>query len=156
MCGNCSTLPLLLAFAFDSMDGFRVVRLEEVIGNLDLLITATGNGVTTVLFPWSHTCLSVCLYAGNKHVVRREHMDHMKDGCIVANMGHSVHEIDTPSLKDLKKEKIRPHVSHVIWPDERRIVLLAEVCCGRCESAVCICIGWCFFTQIWPACQWSH
>ena len=63
-------------------------------------------------------------------------MDHMKDGCIVANMGHSVHEIDTPSLKDLKKEKIRPHVSHIIWPDERRIVLLAEVCCGRCESCL--------------------
>ncbi len=42
-------------------------------------------------------------------------------------MGHSVHEIDTASLKDLKKERIRPHVAHIIWPDEKRIVLLAEV-----------------------------
>ena len=54
-------------------------------------------------------------------------MDKLKDGCIVANMGHSMYEIDTNSIKDLKKERIRPHVAHVIWPDEKRIVLLAEV-----------------------------
>ena len=69
---------------------------------------------------------------GNKHVVRREHMNLLKDGCVVGNMGHSVHEIDTHCLKDLKREKIRPHVAHIIWPDERRIVLLAEVSgCGQ-------------------------
>ena len=54
-------------------------------------------------------------------------MNNLKDGCILANMGHSVHEIDTGSLKELKKERIRPHVSHIIWPDEKRLVLLAEV-----------------------------
>ena len=54
-------------------------------------------------------------------------MDKLKEGCIIANMGHSVQEIDTGSLKDLKREKIRPHVTHIVWPDEKRIVLLAEV-----------------------------
>lgn len=60
-------------------------------------------------------------------MVTRRHMDKLKSGCIVANMGHSVHEIHVDSLKDLKKERIRRHVSHIIWPDGKRIVLLAEV-----------------------------
>lgn len=54
-------------------------------------------------------------------------MNNLKDGCIVANMGHSCHEIDVPSLKNLKKEKIRPQVSHIIWPDGKTVILLAEV-----------------------------
>ena len=54
-------------------------------------------------------------------------MNKLKDGCILANMGHSSHEIDVQSLKDLKKERIRPRVSHYIWPNDKRIVLLAEV-----------------------------
>lgn len=54
------------------MDGFRVVKLNEVIRNVDIVITATGN----------------------KNVVTREHMDKMKNGCIVCNMGHSNTEID--------------------------------------------------------------
>ena len=60
----------------DSMDGFRVLKLSEVIRNVDLLITATGN----------------------KHVLTREHMDKMKSGAIVCNMGHSNTEIDVVSL----------------------------------------------------------
>ena len=54
------------------MDGFRVVKLNEVVKNVDIVITCTGN----------------------KNVVTREHMDKMKNGCIVANMGHSNTEID--------------------------------------------------------------
>lgn len=54
------------------MDGFRVMKLNEVIRNIDIVITATGN----------------------KNVVTREHMDKMKNGCIVCNMGHSNTEID--------------------------------------------------------------
>lgn len=58
-----------------SMDGYRVVKLNEVIRNVDIVITATGN----------------------KNVVTREHMDKMKNGCIVCNMGHSNTEIDIVS-----------------------------------------------------------
>ena len=76
-------------------------------------------------------CLSVCLStyapAGTKHVVKRRDLDHVKNGCIVANMGHSNHEIDMESLKDLKRERIRHNVSHYVWPNKKRVVLLAEV-----------------------------
>lgn len=65
-----------------SMDGFRVVKLNEVIRNVDIVVTATGN----------------------KNVVMREHMDKMKNGCIVCNMGHSNTEIDVVSTG--KKEKV--------------------------------------------------
>jgi adenosylhomocysteinase len=58
------------------MDGFRVVRADEVIKNIDVLITCTGN----------------------KNVVNRGHMDRMKTGCIVCNMGHSNTEIDVVRL----------------------------------------------------------
>ena len=54
-------------------------------------------------------------------------MDKLKHGCIIANMGHSNHEIDMESLRDLKREKIRHHVSHITWPDGRHIVLVADV-----------------------------
>lgn len=59
-----------------SMDGFRVMKLNEVIRNVDIVITATGN----------------------KNVVTREHMDKMKNGCVVCNMGHSNTEIDIVRL----------------------------------------------------------
>lgn len=64
-----------------SMDGFRVMKLNEVIRNVDIVITATGN----------------------KNVVTREHMDKMKNGCVVCNMGHSNTEIDVvcPTLSTL-------------------------------------------------------
>lgn len=63
-----------------SMDGFRVVKLNEVIRNVDIVITATGN----------------------KNVVTREHMDKMKNGCVVCNMGHSNTEIDVVSTVQSK------------------------------------------------------
>lgn len=96
------------------MDGFRVVRIEEILKSIDLLITCTGN----------------------KLVVRREHLDRIKNGCIICNMGHSNMEIDVQSLKteDLIWEKVRSQVDHIIWPDGRRITLLAE---GRLVNLSC-------------------
>lgn len=89
------------------MDGFRVIRLEEVVKTVDLIVTCSGS----------------------KNVVRREHMDRMKNGCILCNMGHSNTEIDVASLRtsELTWERVRSQVDHVIWPDGKRIVLLAEV-----------------------------
>lgn len=96
------------------MDGFRVIKLNEVIRNVDLLITATGN----------------------KNVLTREHMDKMKSGAVVCNMGHSNTEIDVNSLRtpDLTWEKVRSQVDHVIWPDGKRMILLAE---GRLVNLSC-------------------
>uniref|UniRef100_A0A8D8UXE1 Adenosylhomocysteinase n=1 Tax=Cacopsylla melanoneura TaxID=428564 RepID=A0A8D8UXE1_9HEMI len=96
------------------MDGFSVVKLNEVIRTVDIVVTATGN----------------------KNVVTREHMDKMKNGCVVCNMGHSNTEIDVNSLRtpDLTWEKVRSQVDHVIWPDGKRIVLLAE---GRLVNLSC-------------------
>lgn len=96
------------------MDGFRVVKMNEVVRNIDILITATGN----------------------KNVVTREHLDRLKNGCIVCNMGHSNTEIDVGSLRtpELTWEKVRSQVDHVIWPDGKRIVLLAE---GRLVNLSC-------------------
>ncbi|XP_077299384.1 adenosylhomocysteinase-like 1 isoform X2 [Arctopsyche grandis] len=97
-----------------SMDGCRVVKLNEVIRNVDLVITATGN----------------------KGVVTREHMERMKNGCVVCNMGHSNTEIDVHSLRtpDLVWERVRSQVDHVIWENGKRIVLLAE---GRLANLSC-------------------
>ncbi|XP_040019934.2 S-adenosylhomocysteine hydrolase-like protein 1 isoform X2 [Gasterosteus aculeatus] len=96
------------------MDGFRVVKLIEVARQVDLVITCTGN----------------------KHVVGREHLERMKDGCILCNMGNSSSEIDLGSLQtaELRWERVRPQVDHVVWPDGKRIVLLAE---GRLLNLSC-------------------
>uniref|UniRef100_H2Z7J2 S-adenosyl-L-homocysteine hydrolase NAD binding domain-containing protein n=1 Tax=Ciona savignyi TaxID=51511 RepID=H2Z7J2_CIOSA len=96
------------------MDGIRVVRLHEVVKTADIFITCSGN----------------------KNVITRESLDKMKNGAIVCNMGHSNTEIDVTSLKtnDLTWEKVRSQVDHVIWPDGKRIVLLAE---GRLLNLSC-------------------
>uniref|UniRef100_A0A671XX86 S-adenosyl-L-homocysteine hydrolase NAD binding domain-containing protein n=1 Tax=Sparus aurata TaxID=8175 RepID=A0A671XX86_SPAAU len=96
------------------MDGFRVIKLSEVVRQVDVVIACTGN----------------------KNVVVREHLDRMKNGCIVCNMGHSSTEIDLASLRttELRWERVRPQVDHVIWPDGKRIVLLAE---GRLLNLSC-------------------
>uniref|UniRef100_A0A8C4UTF0 Adenosylhomocysteinase like 2 n=1 Tax=Falco tinnunculus TaxID=100819 RepID=A0A8C4UTF0_FALTI len=98
----------------DGMDGFRLVKLNEVIRQVDIVITCTGN----------------------KNVVTREHLDRMKNSCIVCNMGHSNTEIDVASLRtpELTWERVRSQVDHVIWPDGKRIVLLAE---GRLLNLSC-------------------
>uniref|UniRef100_A0A3B4BMA1 S-adenosyl-L-homocysteine hydrolase NAD binding domain-containing protein n=1 Tax=Periophthalmus magnuspinnatus TaxID=409849 RepID=A0A3B4BMA1_9GOBI len=96
------------------MDGFRVVKLSEVIRQMDVVITCTGN----------------------KNVVSREQLDRMKNGCIVCNMGHSNTEIDVASLRspELTWERVRSQVDHIIWPDGKRVVLLAE---GRLLNLSC-------------------
>jgi len=96
------------------MDGFQVVKLADVVEKLDVVITATGN----------------------KNVVTRDNMERMKNGCIVCNMGHSNTEIDVLSLKtpELVWEKVRSQVDHVIWPNGKRLVLLAE---GRRVNLSC-------------------
>ncbi|XP_030564136.1 adenosylhomocysteinase-like 2 [Drosophila novamexicana] len=97
-----------------AMSGFRVVRLGEVIRNVDVVVTATGN----------------------KHVVTRDHMNRMKNGCIVCNMGHSCSEIDVSSLHtpELTWERVRSQVDHITWPDGKMIILLAE---GRLVNLSC-------------------
>uniref|UniRef100_A0A2K6FNP6 Adenosylhomocysteinase like 2 n=1 Tax=Propithecus coquereli TaxID=379532 RepID=A0A2K6FNP6_PROCO len=75
-------------------------------------------------------------FSCNKNVVTREHLDRMKNSCIVCNMGHSNTEIDVASLRtpELTWERVRSQVDHVIWPDGKRIVLLAE---GRLLNLSC-------------------
>ncbi|OXA53278.1 Adenosylhomocysteinase 3 [Folsomia candida] len=96
------------------MDGFRVVKLNEVIRTVDIVVTATGN----------------------KNVVTRDHLDKMRTGCIVCNIGHSNTEIDVGSLRspELTWEKVRSQVDHIIWPDGKRIILIAE---GRLINLTC-------------------
>jgi len=96
------------------MDGYQVVKLDTVIKTVDIVVTASGN----------------------KGVVTREHMDKMKNGCIVCNMGHSNTEVDVMSLRtqDLTWEKVRTQVDHIIWPNGKRLVLLAE---GRRVNLSC-------------------
>jgi len=96
------------------MQGFRVVRLEDVVHYADIVVTCTGN----------------------KNVVTREHMNKMKSGCILANMGHSFVEIDVNSLSttDLSWERVRSQVDHIFWPDGKHIVLLAK---GRLANHCC-------------------
>ncbi|XP_037538733.1 S-adenosylhomocysteine hydrolase-like protein 1 [Nematolebias whitei] len=96
------------------MNGLRVVALHEIIRHADIIISCTGN----------------------KSVITREHFERMKNGCIVCNMGHSSTEIDSASLRtaELKWQRVRPHVDHILWPDGKRVVLLAE---GRLLNLSC-------------------
>jgi len=100
-----------------TMDGCRVVQVEEVAHKIDIVITATGN----------------------KKVITRDHMDKMKTGTILANMGHANTEIDILSLKssEIIWEKVRADVDHIIWPDGKRLVLIAE---GRLANLACAAI----------------
>ncbi|XP_071488114.1 S-adenosylhomocysteine hydrolase-like protein 1 [Diadema antillarum] len=97
-----------------AMDGFRVVRMDEILKTVDVLITCTGN----------------------KNVIQRHHLDRLKNGCIVCNMGHSNTEIDVESLRtpELVWERVRAQVDHIIWPDGKRLLLLAE---GRLVNLSC-------------------
>ena len=67
------------------------------------------------------------LCSGTKNVVHRKHIERLKTGAILANMGHSNQEIDMDSIKEFHREKIRKNVSHVILPHGKRIFILAEV-----------------------------
>jgi adenosylhomocysteinase len=95
-----------------SMEGYRVVRLDEVIDQIDILVSATGN----------------------YHIVSGPQMERMKDQAIVCNIGHFDNEIDVAYLKKFEWENIKPQVDHVIFPNGKRIILLAE---GRLVNLGC-------------------
>jgi adenosylhomocysteinase len=95
-----------------AMEGYRVVTMDEAAEQADIFVTATGN----------------------YHVIGHEHMKQMKNNAIVCNIGHFDSEIDIASLKQYKWENIKPQVDHVIFPDGKRIILLAE---GRLVNLGC-------------------
>jgi adenosylhomocysteinase len=95
-----------------AMEGFRVVTLDEAASRADIFVTATGN----------------------YHVITHDHMAAMKHQAIVCNIGHFDNEIDVASLKQYEWENIKPQVDHVIFPDGKRIILLAE---GRLVNLGC-------------------
>lgn len=95
-----------------AMEGYRVVTMEDAATVGDIFVTATGN--------W--------------HVITMDHMNVMKDQAIVCNIGHFDGEIDIESLRKLEWENIKPQVDHVIFPDGKRLILLAE---GRLVNLGC-------------------
>lgn len=95
-----------------AMEGYRVVRLEDVVQDVDIFVTATGN----------------------YQVIRHEHLLKMKDQAIVCNIGHFDNEIDVVSLKQYEWDNIKPQVDHIILPSGNRIILLAE---GRLVNLGC-------------------
>jgi adenosylhomocysteinase len=94
------------------MEGYRVVTMEEAADQADIFVTATGNF----------------------HVIGHDHMKRMKNNAIVCNIGHFDSEIDIASLRQYKWENIKPQVDHIIFPDGKRIILLAE---GRLVNLGC-------------------
>ncbi|ACL73968.1 adenosylhomocysteinase [Thioalkalivibrio sulfidiphilus] len=95
-----------------AMEGYRVVTMDEAAGKADIFVTATGN----------------------KNVITHDHMAAMKNQAIVCNIGHFDSEIDVASLRKHQWENIKPQVDHVIFPDGKRIILLAE---GRLVNLGC-------------------
>ncbi len=95
-----------------AMEGYRVVTMEYAADKADIFVSATGN----------------------KDIIRHEHMVKMKDQAIVCNIGHFDNEIDVASLKNYTWENIKPQVDHIIFPDGKRIILLAE---GRLINLGC-------------------
>ncbi len=95
-----------------AMEGYRVATMDEACSQADIFVTATGN----------------------YHVITHEHMVRMKDQAIVCNIGHFDNEIDVASLEQYRWEEIKPQVDHIIFPDGRRIILLAK---GRLVNLGC-------------------
>jgi adenosylhomocysteinase len=95
-----------------AMEGYRVVTMEYAADKADIFVTCTGNF----------------------HVITHDHMKRMKNNAIVCNIGHFDNEIDVASLKQYKWENIKPQVDHIIFPDGRRMILLAE---GRLVNLGC-------------------
>ena len=95
-----------------AMEGYRVVTMEYAADKADIFVTTTGN----------------------KSVIRHEHMAAMKNNAIVCNIGHFDNEIDVASLEQYQWEEIKPQVDHVIFPDGKRIILLAK---GRLVNLGC-------------------
>ena len=95
-----------------AMEGYRVVTMDDACDKADIFVTATGNF----------------------SVITHEHMRQMKDQAIVCNIGHFDNEIDVASLREYPWENIKPQVDHIIFPDGKRIILLAE---GRLVNLGC-------------------
>ena len=95
-----------------AMEGYRVVTMEEAAPRADIFVTCTGN----------------------YKVITHDHMRAMKNNAIVCNIGHFDNEIDVASLRQYKWDNIKPQVDHVIFPDGKRIILLAE---GRLVNLGC-------------------
>ncbi len=95
-----------------SMEGYKVIDINDYIDEIDIFVTATGNF----------------------NVINHEQMVKMKNGAIVCNIGHFDNEIDVEGLKKYKWENIKPQVDHIIFPDGKRIILLAE---GRLINLGC-------------------
>ena len=95
-----------------AMEGYRVVTLEDVVDEVDILVSATGNF----------------------HVVTHAHMLAMKDQAILCNIGHFDSEIDVQSLRAYTWDNIKPQVDHVVFPDGKRLIILAE---GRLVNLGC-------------------
>ena len=95
-----------------AMEGYRVVQMNNVADKADIFVTATGN----------------------VNVITHEHLKNMRDQAIVCNIGHFDSEIDIASLRKYKWENIKPQVDHVIFPDGKKIIVLAE---GRLVNLGC-------------------
>jgi len=95
-----------------AMEGYRVVTMEYAADKADIFVTTTGN----------------------KDVITHDHMARMKDQAIVCNIGHFDNEIDVASLEKYEWDEIKPQVDHVIFPDGKRIILLAK---GRLVNLGC-------------------
>jgi adenosylhomocysteinase len=95
-----------------AMEGYRVVTMEYAAEKADIFVTTTGNF----------------------HVITHDHMKKMKNQAIVCNIGHFDNEIDVASLEKYKWEEIKPQVDHIIFPDGKRIILLAK---GRLVNLGC-------------------
>ncbi|MFZ5523611.1 MAG: adenosylhomocysteinase [Pseudomonadota bacterium] len=95
-----------------AMEGFRVVTMDYAADKADIFVTCTGNF----------------------HVITHDHMAKMKDQAIVCNIGHFDNEIDVASLEKYQWDEIKPQVDHVIFPDGKRIILLAK---GRLVNLGC-------------------
>jgi adenosylhomocysteinase len=95
-----------------AMEGYRVVNMDDVCNQGDIFVTTTGN----------------------VHVINHDHMKAMKDQAIVCNIGHFDSEIDIDSLAKYKWDEIKPQVDHVIFPDGKKIIVLAK---GRLVNLGC-------------------
>ncbi len=95
-----------------AMEGYRVVTMDDAASQVDIFVTATGNF----------------------HVIDHHHLVAMKDQAIVSNIGHFDNEINVASLDQYETENIKPQVDHIIFPDGKRIILLAQ---GRLVNLGC-------------------
>ncbi len=95
-----------------AMEGYRVVTMDEAAAKGNIFVTCTGN----------------------LRVITRAHMEAMPDQAIVCNIGHFDSEIDIAAIRQLPWENIKPQVDHVIFPDGKRLIVLAE---GRLVNLGC-------------------